>query len=171
MSRNIIVIGFMGAGKSLTAKELAKISRRRVISTDERVESRAGKTIAEIFAQEGEAAFRQLEREVVQEVVSVQDVIVDCGGGVVLNPANRADLKRSGRVFYLKANPEQILNNIQGQGGRPLLDTPNPLERIRTLYAQRESLYEGTADEVIDANEISPREMAQKIWTLFQERG
>ncbi len=149
--KNIVLIGFMGSGKSLTSNKLAKTLERKVFSTDSMIEKREGRSITEIFRDSGEAYFRKLEKEVVKEASSQNGIILDCGGGVVLDPENMSELKKNGLVFYLSAPSARIYANIKNQKHRPLLDVADPLAKIEELLAKRRPYYE-KADVIIDAD-------------------
>ena len=154
MEQNIVLIGFMGSGKSMIARELGKRLKARVVGTDDLIEDREGKTIHEIFESKGEASFRDLESGIIKEVSLCQGIIIDCGGGVVLCEENLKFLKTNGIVFYLQAAPEVIYQRIKNESHRPLLKTPDPLGSIKELYQQRLPLY-NQADYTIDANDAS----------------
>lgn len=149
--KNIVLIGFMGSGKSLTSNKLAGVLKRKVFSTDKLIEEREGRVISDIFRDSGEAYFRKVEKEVVQAVSEQTGIILDCGGGVVLDSENMANLKKNGLVFYLSAPPQRIYNNIKGQKHRPLLDVEDPPSRVRELLEARKPYYE-QADIIIDAD-------------------
>jgi len=152
--KNIVLIGFMGSGKSMIARELGVRLKKEVIATDELAEVREKQTIHEIFKSKGEAYFRNLEVEIIKEAAQRQAVIIDCGGGVVLRSENLPTLKENGIVFYLQARPEVIFQRIKNEGHRPLLQVPDPLGFIEQLYQQRLPLY-NQADHIIDANDAS----------------
>ena len=154
MDKNIVLIGFMGSGKSMIARKLAQDLMVELISTDDLIESREKMTIHEIFKNKGESYFRKLEEELVKEVSLRRGVIIDCGGGVVLGKENLKKLKSNGIVFYLEASPEIIYERIKHEKHRPLLKTPDPLGCIKELYNQRLPLY-NQADFIIDANDAS----------------
>ena len=130
-----------------------RLGRPRV-STDERIEAIAGRSIKDIFAQDGEGYFRQIENAVIKEVSRQKGMIIDCGGGVVLNPLNLPLLKEHGIVFFIDAAPEVIYQRIKGDPNRPLVNVPDPQERIAQLYKQRLPLY-SQADHTVDASEAS----------------
>jgi len=153
MKKNIVLIGFMGSGKSLIARELAKRLNTKVVSTDDMAQQRAGQTIQEIFGSKGEAYFRNLEHDIIKEI-SPLGIVIDCGGGVVLHKENLKLLKANGIVFYLQATPEVIFQRIKNEKHRPLLKGPDPLGCIKELYQQRLPLYT-QADYTIDANDAS----------------
>lgn len=154
MDKNIVLIGFMGSGKSMVARSLAGLLKAELVSTDDLVEAKAGETINAIFAAHGEAYFRNLEHGIIKEVSLRQGIIIDCGGGVVLHKENLNLLKTSGIVFHLQATPEVIYQRIKKEGHRPLLKVPDPLGCIKELYQQRLPLY-NQADFTIDANSAS----------------
>ncbi len=139
--RNLVLLGFMGTGKSAVGRILAKRLHRRFVDLDRWVETRAGCTIAEIFASEGETAFRRLEREAVRDVCTPTGRVVATGGGVVLDPLNLMDLAAGSRLVCLTATPETILRRIRRHPTRPLLQTPDPLGRIQALLQARAPLY------------------------------
>jgi len=155
-SKNIALVGFMGSGKSLVSKELAKRWNRKIISTDRLIEEKDGRPINEIFNSSGEESFRKLENDVVFSIKPNMDVIIDCGGGVVLNQENMAHLKQIAVLIYLSASADKIYENIKIQEGhgrkRPLLQVENPKERIVELMAKRLPLYQ-QAPYTVDANQ------------------
>ncbi|MCK4882417.1 MAG: shikimate kinase, partial [Candidatus Omnitrophica bacterium] len=161
MSKNIVLVGFMGSGKSLTSNKLAGALNRKIVSTDKLIEQRERRTITDIFRDSGEAYFRQVEKETVKQVSEQTGIIIDCGGGVVLDSENVENLKKNGRVFYLSAPPERIYNNIKSQKHRPLLNVEDPQAKIGELLQARKPYYE-KADIVIDADK-SINQIAEDI--------
>ena len=133
--RNIALIGFMGTGKSSVGRLIADQLHFSLVDTDEIIESRAGKTIAAIFAGEGEPAFRQYERDVVAELALRKRTVISTGGGVGANEANLASLKEHALVVCLWASPEKIWERVRHQTHRPLLQEADPLAKIRQLLA------------------------------------
>ncbi len=119
--KNIVLIGFMGAGKTQIAKKLAQVLKRKVFSTDRLIELKEGKSILQIFKQSGEPYFRQLEKAVVREVSREKNVIIDCGGGAVIDPENLKRLKKNGLLIYLAASPKVLYHRVRRQKHRPLL--------------------------------------------------
>ncbi len=139
---NIILTGFMGTGKSSLGRLLARKLHYQFVDTDQLIEERIGKTISELFQDEGEAAFRTLEAKLVQELASRQGLVIATGGGLMMNPDNVATLERSGQILCLVATAEEILTRISRQPGtRPLLKDPNPLQKIIELLEQRAAIY------------------------------
>ena len=152
--KNIVLIGFMGSGKSKIGRQLAQQLKVELVSTDDLTEAKEGKSIHEIFKSKGEAYFRDVEQEIIKDISLRQGVVIDCGGGVVLRKENLQNLKANGIVFYLEASPEVIFQRIKHEKHRPLLNTPDPLGCIKELYNQRLPLY-NQADFIIDANSAS----------------
>jgi shikimate kinase len=151
---NIVLIGMMGSGKTLVAEALAKKLQRPVRSTDALVEQQAGVKIADIVAAQGWSHFRALEHAVVLGLENEQDVIIDCGGGVVLDPSHLKILRKNGMIFYLHAPPEILNARLQKKNDRPLIDVPDPLAAITRIYQERLPLY-NQADFKIDASDPS----------------
>ncbi len=141
--KNIILTGFMGAGKSSVGKLLAAQLERRFIDTDQLVEEEAALSIAEIFNTQGEAAFRELEAKAAQKLLNFKagTVVVATGGGLVQSAKNRRLLKRAGTVILLKVSAEEALKRVASQKHRPLLREGPPLEKIKALLEQREHFY------------------------------
>ena len=154
MDKNIVLVGFMGSGKSMIARELGARLKVDMVSTDDIAESKENKSIHEIFKAKGEAYFRNLETEIIKEVSKKRGLVIDCGGGVVLRKENLPQLKTNGIVFYLAATPEIIYQRIKNEKHRPLLKVPDPLGCIKELYEQRLPLY-NQADYIVDANDAS----------------
>jgi len=140
---NIILTGFMATGKTTVGQLLAEHFGYAFVDTDELIVERSGQTVAEIFREKGEAAFRRMESEIAQELGEKEGLVVSTGGRLMLDPANAAALGRRGRVFCLVATPEEILQRVESDTHvrRPLLEVPNPIERIVELMQQREEDY------------------------------
>jgi len=140
---NIILTGFMGTGKTTVGKLLAKQLGYVFLDTDELIQERSGQTISEIFSEKGEAAFREMEAEIARELGGREGLVVSTGGRLMLDPENAAALGRDGRVFCLRATPEEIVARVASDAGveRPLLQGGDPIERIVELMRQREEEY------------------------------
>lgn len=164
---NIALIGFMGTGKSSVGRLVADALRFTFLDTDTVIEARAGKPITEIFAQDGEPAFRQMEAKLVEELARRERTVIATGGGLPVNPANMASLKTHALVVCLWASPEKIYERVKHQTHRPLLNVPDPLERIRSLLAAREPFYR-QADVLINTEMRTLREVAQQVIHQFR---
>lgn len=140
----------MGAGKTTLGKRLARECRLEFIDLDKEIERRNGVTIATIFEIEGEIGFRAREAQLLTEVLAEPNRIVATGGGIVLNPFNRARLFAARRVLYLRASPELLFARTKNDRSRPLLQVADPLGRIRGLVQQRDPLYREVADVIIE---------------------
>jgi shikimate kinase len=163
MGKNIVLIGFMGAGKSAVGVGLAKELNFPLIDTDTLIEERTGKKIKDIFAQEGERAFRKIESQVVKEISAREDHVIAGGGGVVLDPENVQMLKENSTIVYLKADPEVIVKRTAGAHDRPLLEVPTPETEVRRLLFVREKIYQEVADVVVDTSNLSIEDVVKEV--------
>lgn len=166
--RNIIFVGFMGTGKSLVARRLAKRLGRRFVDTDTCIEHEADMSIAQIFATEGEAAFRQRERHAIARACQEKEIVIATGGGAIVGRENARTMKASGPVICLTARPEVILQRVQGDTTRPLLQGPNPLEKIQQLLADRAEAY-ARADITIDTSSLGPDAVLEATLTALTQ--
>ena len=131
---NIVLVGFMGTGKSAVGKQLAATLHYRLVDMDEIIAARAGKPIARIFSDDGEPRFRAMERDLVRELAQQQSLVIAAGGGIVLNPDNIRDFSQSGLVVCLSAAPEEILRRVGNSTHRPLLNQPDPVPRFAICW-------------------------------------
>jgi shikimate kinase len=161
--RTIVLTGFMATGKSEIGRRLATRLGRAFLDTDTLIEQRAGKSVAAIFADDGEAAFRALERAVVADTTARAGAVLAVGGGAVLDPANAARLKAAGLLVCLTARPETILERAGDLAHRPLLTGGDPRATIARLLAERQAVYEATADVIVDTSDLSPDEAVEEI--------
>lgn len=167
--KNVILIGYMACGKSSISKILAKRLNCKLIDTDTYIEEKTGKKITEIFAEEGESFFRQMETDCVKELIEkyagsdAEQVVFATGGGLPVREENRSLLKKLGTVYYLKASQETIYERVKGDTTRPLLQCENPLERIGEMLAGRKAAYEETADFCIEVDKKTKDEIAEEI--------
>ena len=169
--KNIVLIGFMGTGKTAVGKRLARRLGRQFVDTDEEIERVTGKTIPQIFAQDGEVRFRSEEKLVIKKFSRQEGLVIATGGGVVLDPENVADLKRNGILICLAAAPEVIYRRVKGKKHRPLLNKKGDLqEHIKDLLAGRASFY-AAADYTIDTGNFSSDEVADKIINYLESVG
>jgi shikimate kinase len=164
---NLALVGFMGSGKSTVGHLVARRLRFRFVDTDDLIESQAHKSISQIFAQDGESVFREYERKVVTGLATLRRTVISTGGGLVVNEQNLASLKQHALVVCLWATPETIWQRVHHQHRRPLLQVPNPRERIRQLLAERESFY-AQADVIIRTDDRPVREVVQHVLQQFR---
>lgn len=146
---NLYLVGFMGTGKTTVGRALAQRLGFQLLDSDQEIERSQGRTIPTIFAEEGEAAFRVLERQFIETGHPSERCIVACGGGLVVQPGMLDLLKSKGVVVCLHASLETILKRTQGNKNRPLLNVEDPMERLRTLYAAREAVYRNSGTLVL----------------------
>jgi shikimate kinase len=164
---NLALIGFMGTGKSSVGQITAGHLHFAFLDTDHVIEARAGKSVSDIFAHEGEPAFRDLERRVVNELASRKKTVISTGGGLPVDESNLASLKTHALIVCLWASPEKIWERIRGQTHRPLLNDPEPLAKIRSLLAAREPYYR-KADVLVNTEMRSVKEVALQVIHQFQ---
>ena len=165
--RNIALCGFMGTGKSSVGRLVAEQLHFAFLDTDTVIEARAGKTITQIFADEGEASFRDLERKIVKELAQRSRTVISTGGGLVVNPENMASLKEHAYVVCLWASPAAIYARVKSQNHRPLLQSPDPQASIEQLLKERAPFYK-EADVLLNTEIRSPREVAQQVLHQFR---
>lgn len=146
MKETIFLIGFMGSGKSTIAKLLCKELDATLVEMDERIVEEQKMTINDIFAQYGEAHFRDIESQLVCDIVAEGNAVVSCGGGVVVRPQNVENMKKNGKIVYLTATPETIYERVRYSTDRPILNGNMNVEYITELMAKRKDLYEAAAD-------------------------
>ena len=147
---NVILIGLPGSGKSTVGRQLARRLGLPFIDSDHVIEQRIGGSIRGFFDREGEAAFRDIEEDVIRELTDGAPArVLATGGGAVIRPANRARLRERGTVVYLNASPEEIFRHIRHDQARPLLQVAAPLDRLRELQQERDPLYRETAHFVV----------------------
>ena len=164
----VFLVGPMGAGKTAIGKELARGLGWPFHDTDAEIQDRTGADIGFIFEREGEAGFRARERRVVSELARAGDAVVATGGGVVMDPANREDLRAGGTVIYLYASVAHQLSRTRAGRHRPLLDTDDPRERLETLFRLRDPLYREIAHHVVDTDGRRVKSVANEILGLLR---
>lgn len=161
---NIILIGFMGCGKSSVGYRLSYAMRRTLIDTDKWIERKQQSTISEIFAKEGEPAFRQMETDCVKKLIEEADnQIISTGGGLPMKEENHKLLKELGRVYYLRVTKETVYERLKDDTTRPLLQGDNPKGKIEELLTKRAPMYEACADVIIDVSGKSFDEIIGEI--------
>lgn len=161
---NIILIGFMGSGKTTVGNRLSYKLKRSIADTDKMIEKREERSISEIFAVRGEDYFRKKETELLRELKREKTrQIFSVGGGTPLRAENRKLLSELGTVVWLKVSPETVYNRLKGDATRPLLQGKDPMEKIKTLLKEREDLYADAADIVITTDKKTVSQIAEEI--------
>ena len=162
--QHLVLVGLMGVGKTTVARVVADRLHRRVMDSDAIIEARTGRTVREIFADDGEAAFRQMETDVLIEALALEEPCVIAGaGGVVLSDVNRAALKASGaRVICLCADPATLVDRVRAGGHRPLLDD-DPAGTLQRMFREREALYREVADAIVLVDNRSISEVVEAV--------
>lgn len=169
--KTVVLIGFMGSGKTTIGIRLSYLLRIPVEDTDKWIEQKNGCSISEIFEKQGEEAFRQKETELLREWAgSDHSRVLSVGGGTPLREENRELLKKCGTVVYLRVQPETVYQRLKGDTTRPLLQCEDPLGRIRELLLAREEKYAECADIIIDVDELAEAECARVIVEKMGER-
>lgn len=155
----------MGTGKTMVGKEFARRTGRRFVDLDVLIEEREKMPITEIFSNKGESYFRRVETEVLKEVSQQADVVVACGGGIVIDPKNIEIMRQAGKIICLTARPDVILKRTSPETHRPLLNVPEPQKKIEELLEARKSFY-ALADASIDTSELSIDKVVDRIGTI-----
>ncbi|MGO1468460.1 MAG: shikimate kinase [Tissierella sp.] len=158
---NIALVGFMATGKTTTGKELANSLGMKLIDIDKFIEEKMDMNIAEIFSKYGQAHFRKIEKEAIEEITKLQDTIISCGGGVCLDPQNIVNIKEKCTVVLLEANPDIILDRTKSDKNRPLLKSTS--KEIKELMEARRDSYHKSADIVIDTSGKSVSSVRDEI--------
>lgn len=160
----IYLIGFMGTGKTSTGKKLAKLMKRELLDSDDLIVKQEGMSIPEIFDRSGESGFREIETEVFRKLSEESgEYVVSCGGGAPLRAENVSLMRKNGRIIRLTATADTVYNRVKGDTGRPLLQSDDPLRRIKELMAEREQAYTAAADITVETDKKTPEEVAAQI--------
>lgn len=160
---NIVLIGFMGSGKSTISRALSKVFAMDVIEMDQVIADREGMSISEIFEVHGEEYFRNLETELLREMQNRKGVVISCGGGVPMRDENVVEMKKNGKVILLTAAPETILERVKNNHDRPLLENNKNVDFISELMEKRRSKYEAASDIIIQTDGKSEFEICEEI--------
>ncbi len=168
MAKNIFLIGPMGAGKTTVGRQLSEVLRMEFIDSDHEIQRRTGVDIPTIFEFEGEEGFRNREQAVIDELTAREGIILATGGGAVLRDVNRQHLSSRGTVVYLQCTPEQQYERTHRDKNRPLLQTEDPLEKLRTLMQVRDPLYRQTADMVVSTEGRNTQAVVREIIKHFE---
>ena len=170
-SRRISLVGLPGSGKSTVGRQLARRLQLAFLDSDHVIEERLGCSIRDYFEREGEASFRDVEASVIDELTRLEGGVLSTGGGSVLRPENRRCLRERGHVVYLRSSPEELFRRLRHDVNRPLLQVPDPLGRLRDLYAQRDPLYRETAHFVIETGRPSVSTLVNMITMQLELAG
>ncbi|MFH1479336.1 MAG: shikimate kinase [Candidatus Omnitrophota bacterium] len=163
--RNIVLVGFMGTGKTVVGKALANHLGREFLELDEIIEKKEGTSIKEIFEKKGEPYFRKLEKDVIKEISVKNGVVVSAGGGAIVDEENLTNLKRYGTLICLEASPDTILSRIGSSGSRPLLNVPDPKNKIEELLKKRKAFYK-KSDFLIMTDNLTVDKVVEEIKKL-----
>jgi shikimate kinase len=172
---NLVLVGFSCSGKTTVGRHLARRLRLAFVDTDRVIEAIAGRSVPEIFAAGGEAAFRRLDRQAIAEVCAGSFQVISTGGGAFADPANRAALRDGNLVVHLQVRPETVVYRLQNSRSgrpRPMLDAPDPLERVRELMAARRPAYD-QAHVAIGVDDRSRHEVVADLtrrWLAWRRR-
>ncbi len=166
---NIFLVGLMGAGKTSVGRMLARRMNMEFLDADTEVEKLTGVKIPVIFEIEGESGFRAREEKMIDQLTAMNGIVLATGGGAVISPANRLLLKNRGHVIYLRAAPEDLWRRTRRDRNRPLLQTADPLGKLRTLHEQRDPLYREVADLIVDTGSQSVAHLTSRIQQLLAE--
>jgi shikimate kinase len=167
----IVVIGFMGAGKTSVGRLVARALGREFVDTDLMIERTTRMTIGELFQLEGELAFRRREAAAIDRAIAVPGRVIAVGGGAVLSAENRTHLKQAGLLVYLRANPETLAGRLAGVTDRPLLkDAVDRAGRIRDLLVARGPIYETAGDVAIDTDRLNVEQVAVEVLEWYRRR-
>ncbi|MFH1878845.1 MAG: shikimate kinase [Candidatus Omnitrophota bacterium] len=168
--KNIVLVGFMGTGKTEIARGLARDLEKKYVSVDALIESVEKRKIKDIFSSDGEPYFRRAEKRVIKELSEKTDLIIDTGGGAVLDSENMVSLKKNGIIVCLWASPDVIYRRTKSHGHRPLLNVEDPEKRIKEMLEYRRPFYE-KADAHIDTSGLTKKEVRERIKEIIGEYG
>lgn len=169
IDNNIVLIGFMGTGKSTISKYMSRMYGMEIVEMDQIIEEREGMSISNIFEKHGEEYFRNLETELLIEMQDKKNVIISCGGGVAMRERNVAEMKKIGKVVLLTASPETILDRVKDNDDRPLLNGNKNVEYIEKLMEARRKKYEAAADILVETDNKPAQEICEDMVRKLME--
>lgn len=172
--RNIILVGYMGCGKTTVASCIADLAKGYTFAdTDVLLVAQQGRSIGEIFETEGEPSFRAMETALLEKLIAdgSDGLVLATGGGMPVREENRRLLRQLGTVIYMRVTPETVYGRIRHDTTRPLLQCDNPMERIREMIKAREPAYEAAADIVLDVDCFTPQTAAGEILKIVDGMG
>jgi shikimate kinase len=167
--KNIILVGFMGSGKTTIAMKLSHRLKMRYVSTDDLIEKKETATINEIFTKKGEDYFRNAESEAIREICGKENLVVDTGGGAVLRDENWANMRSCGIVICLAADEDIIMERTKKYKHRPLLNVEDPKQKIRSLLAKRAPFY-AKADYCLDTGKMTIDQVVDRIVDIINSK-
>lgn len=170
-ARPIALIGMPGSGKSTAGRQLAKRLGWRFVDSDVKIESRIGESIRSFFEREGEAAFRDIEAEVIGDLSALDRAVIATGGGAVLRAQNRAALRINCQVIYLRTSPEELFRRLRNDQQRPMLQVADPQARLRELHAERDPLYREVAHFIVDTGRPTVQALTGAILSQLELAG
>ena len=171
MHLSISLVGLPGSGKTTVGRQLARRLRLPFVDSDHAIELRLGCSIREFFDREGEAKFRDIEQDVLDDLTQSPMSVISTGGGAVLRPANRQHLHDHSHVVYLKSTPEELFRRLRHDVSRPLLQVADPLTRMRDLFAVRDPLYREAAHFVLETGRPSVATLVNMVVTQLELSG
>ncbi|MBU4343276.1 MAG: shikimate kinase [Candidatus Omnitrophica bacterium] len=166
--KNIVIVGFMGTGKTVVAKALAEKLGRGFLELDATIEKNEGMSIREIFQKKGEPYFREIEKQVVKEASDKQGIVMSAGGGAIIDEENFKALRENSIIICLEASPDTIMQRTKGNTCRPLLNVPDPKKKIEELLKQRAPYYK-KADHCVNTDNLAIGQVVEKIKELTQQ--
>ncbi len=172
MEKNVVLIGFMGSGKSTVGELLAQKMNAPLLDIDAEIEKKEGRSIFEVFETDSEEGFREIETREIGRTLNLEGHVIACGGGAVLRPENVAALKSNGIFVYLETDPNVITERI-GEGGRnrPLIKSTNPRQAIDELLRERQAKYVQVADITVDTSDLEPQQVVDEIMSALDAYG
>lgn len=168
-SRNIYLVGLMGAGKTTVGRQLARRLGREFLDSDHEIVARTGVPVSTIFEIEGEEGFRRREAQTIVELTALHGIVLATGGGAVLNPENRRHLHDSGWVVYLNVPPALLYERTRHDRNRPLLRVADPLAKLEELYAVRDPLYRETAHFTVEGGRLVASGIVQLLLREYEQ--
>jgi len=167
----LALVGLPGSGKSTVGRQLARRLGLPFTDSDHAIEQHIGCSIRSFFEREGESAFRDIEQTVIEELMRTARGVIATGGGAVLRPASRDCLRAGATVIYLRSTPEEVYRRVRHDQKRPLLQVDDPMERLRSLHAERDPLYRETAHFVVETGRPSVPTLVNMILTQLELAG
>jgi shikimate kinase len=167
----IALVGMPGGGKSTVGRQLARHCGRRFFDSDKEIENRTGSAIRSIFEKRGEAFFRDIEQEVIRDLLAQGNAIIATGGGAILRESNRQLLRDNATVVYLRSRPEDLFRRLRHDTRRPLLQVRDPLQTLRDLFAARDPLYQEASHFVIETGRPSISGLVSSVLMQLEVAG